>query len=83
MTTQLANDLEKQYTNLNFRNHCYLRIAYDNVLQAKWDTIVGRPFVAKATSDQIDQVNKLLVLYKTNKDLLIDHNKQSLTFRNK
>ena len=83
MTTQLANDLEKQYTNLNFRNHCYLRIAYDNVLQAKWDTIIGRPFVAKATSDQIDQVNKLLVLYKTNKDLLIDHNKQSLTFRNK
>tara|TARA_B100000768_G_scaffold140723_1_gene132231 strand:- start:259 stop:522 length:264 start_codon:yes stop_codon:yes gene_type:complete len=81
MTAKLANELESQYPNLNFRNHCYLRIAYDNVLHAKWDTVVSRPFVAKASPDQIDQANKLLTLYKTDKDLLMQHNKRSLTFR--
>ncbi len=81
MTTRLANELELQYSDLNFRNHCYLRIAYDNVLGAKWDTIIDRPFVSKASEDQVDQANRLLTLYKTNKELLIKHNKISLTFR--
>ncbi len=81
MTTRLANELELQYSDLNFRNHCYLRIAYDNVLGAKWDTIIDRPFVSKASEDQVDQANRLLTLYKTNKELLVKHNKISLTFR--
>ena len=81
--TDLANDLELQYPDLNFRNHCYLRIAYDNVLGAKWDTVISKPFVAKASRNQIAQANRLLKSYKTDKDLLMQHNKQSLIYRKK
>ena len=24
-------------------NHCFLRIAYDNAVEARWDTVVARP----------------------------------------
>ena len=82
-TTQLANELEKQYPDLNFKNHCYLRIAYDNVVHAKWDTVVDRPFVARASSRQVNKANFLLGLYKEDKALLLEHNKISLTFRQK
>jgi hypothetical protein len=83
MTAQLANDLEKQYPDLNFRNHCYLRIAYDNVLFAKWDTVVNRPFTKNANQEQINFANFLLTMYIKDKHLLLEHNRISLTFRNK
>lgn len=83
MTTELANSLEKQYNDLNFRNHCYLRIAYDNTVHAKWDTVIDKPFVARASSSQIEKANELLILYSKNKELLMQHNKKSLTYRNK
>jgi len=31
----LPEKLVEQYTDLNFENHCYLRIALDNTFQAK------------------------------------------------
>jgi hypothetical protein len=83
MTTELANSLEKQYNDLNFRNHCYLRIAYDNTVQAKWDTVIEKPFVARASSSQINKANELLILYSKDKELLMQHNIKSLTYRNK
>lgn len=78
-----ANDLEKMYPKLNFRNHCYLRIAYDNVVQAKWDTILERPFISKANLLQITQANELLESYRNNIELLLEHNLNSLCYRNK
>jgi hypothetical protein len=83
MTAQLANDLQKQYIDLNFRNHCYLRIAYDNAVHSKWDTVVDRPFIANANLIQLTRAKWFLGLYKTDKELLLQHNKISLTFRNK
>jgi hypothetical protein len=83
MTTQIANDLEKQYTDLNFRNHCYLRIAYDNAVNSKWDTVVNRPFTANANLIQLTRAKWFLGLYKTDKELLLQHNKISLTYRKK
>ena len=83
MTTQLAKDLEKQYPDLNFRNHCYLRIAYDNVVGAKWNTVISEPFTKKAIIEQVNKANELLILYKTDKHLLLEHNKISLTYRKK
>ena len=80
-TTQLANDLEKQYPDLNFKNHCYLRIAYDNTVNAKWDTVVDRPFVARASSIQIDTSSAFLMMYKVDKEFLLEHNKISLEYR--
>ena len=83
MTTQLANELEKQYPDLNFRNHCYLRIAYDNVVGNKWNTVISKPFTKNAIIEQVNKASRLLILYKTNKDLLLEHNKISLTYRKK
>ena len=83
MTIQLANELEKQYPDLNFRNHCYLRIAYDNAVDAKWDTVISRPFTAKASLTQVNTANWFLSLYKTDKYLLLEHNKISLKYRKK
>jgi hypothetical protein len=83
MIAELANDLEKQYPNLNFRNHCYLRIAYDNAVDCKWDTVVNRPFTANANLIQLTRAKWFLGLYKTDKELLLKHNKISLTYRNK
>ena len=83
MITQLANDLQKQYTDLNFRNHCYLRIAYDNAVDGKWDGLVDRPFTKNANSVQISIASAFLMMYKIDKELLLEHNRNSLTFRNK
>jgi hypothetical protein len=53
MIAQLANELESIYPDLNFRNHCYLRIGYDNAVDAKWNTVVNRHFTANASAIQI------------------------------
>jgi hypothetical protein len=82
-TMRLANHLEKQYPSLNFRNHCYLRIAYDNTVDAKWDTVVARPFTINASAEKVTFANYLLSLYISDKDFLMQHNKKSLTFRKK
>ena len=83
MISQLANDLEKQYPDLNFRNHCYLRIAYDNAVDCKWDAVVDKPFTANASLEQRYTAAWFLKLYKTDKYLLLEHNKISLTYRKK
>jgi hypothetical protein len=82
-TIELANHLQKVYPKLNFRNHCYLRIAYDTVVGSKWDTVIERPFVAKASRIQVDRVDELLRLYIEDKDLLLEHNLKSLEYRGK
>jgi hypothetical protein len=83
MIAQLAKDLEKQYTDLNFRNHCYLRIAYDNAVDNKWDTVVDRPFTKNANPIELSIANALLMMYKIDQELLLEHNKISLTYRQK
>ena len=83
ITMELANELENIYHNLNFKNHCYLRIAYDNTIDAKWDTVINRPFTINANLIQLNKAKWLLCLYKIDKELLLQHNKISLTYRQK
>ena len=80
----LSNKLTTQYeSQFNFRNHCYLRIAYDNTIGDKWDIAVRKPFVKYATVAQLIHALKLLNIYTKNKaDLLLD-NEKSLQFRQK
>ena len=79
---RLSNLLDKQYDlELNFRNHCYLRIAYDNTLQNKWDLVVKKPFTKYANQDQLENVINLLDTYMLDKNKLLEHNKNSLTYR--
>lgn len=81
---RLSNTLDTQYNlELNFRNHCYLRIAYDNTVQDKWDVIIKRPFTKYANEEQLTQVIQLLNTYVIDKDKLLIDNQQSLAFRKK
>ena len=81
---RLSNLLDAHYASeLNFRNHCYLRIAYDNTVNNKWDNVVAKPFIKNASEDQLNSVVGLLKNYTINKDLLIKHNLLSLAFRQK
>ena len=81
---ELSNFLDAHYASeLNFRNHCYLRIAYDNTVNNKWDNVVPKPFIKNASEDQLNSVVELLKNYAKNKHLLTKHNLLSLTFRQK
>ena len=81
---RLSNQLDEQFAKeLEFRNHCYLRIAYDNTVKNKWDIIVNRPFTKNATEEQLKNALLLLNKYVTDKQLLFSHNDLSLGFREK
>ena len=81
---ELSNFLDAHYASeLNFRNHCYLRIAYDNTVINKWDNVVAKPFIKNASEEQLNSVVELLKNYAKNKDLLTKHNLLSLAFRQK
>ena len=79
---RLSNLLDDQYKNeLNFRNHCYLRIAYDNITDDKWDNKVAKPFVKNATNLQIQYAIDLLHKYVSDKLILLSDNDKSLEYR--
>ncbi len=79
---RLSNVLDKFYANeLNFRNHCYLRIAFDNTVNEKWDLKTRRPFVKYAAVSQLEQVLFLLKKYLEDKNILLFDNEKSLSYR--
>ncbi|MBC7525323.1 MAG: acetyltransferase [Flavobacterium sp.] len=79
---RLSNLLDKQYdSKLNFRNHCYLRIAYDNSVHDKWDLKVKRPFTKFATNEQLNNAICLLKIYLEDEVKLLRDNQKSLAFR--
>lgn len=79
----LPEQLAAHYPDLNFENHCYLRIALDNTLQAKWDTKISRPAYKHLTEKQIISVREFLQAYLNNRALLLRHNENSLLWRKK
>jgi len=79
----LPEQLAKYYKDLNFHNHCYLRIALDNTVGCKWDTKISRPAYKNSTKEQLDNVLALLRRYQTDRALLLRHNEISLTYRGK
>lgn len=80
----LSNDLDKLYSDkVSFRNHCYLRIAYDNTCSNKWDLVVSRPFVKNATLLQLNTSLDYLLRYKNDFTTLISDNIKSLKYRKK
>ncbi|MEL7270743.1 MAG: acetyltransferase [Bacteroidota bacterium] len=77
----LPEQLTGNYPELNFKNHCYLRIALDQVFQAKWDTKIPKPAHKHLNGEQLEAVRNLLTRYLTNKALLLQHNMLSLHYR--
>lgn len=81
---KLADELDLQYRDeTTWRNHCYLRIAYDNAANNKWNTIIKSPFIEFATDKQLKDALSNLKIYKTNKTRLEADNKKSLEYREK
>ena len=79
---KLSNELDIQYNNqLNFRNHCYLRIAYDVTVKNKWDLIIKKPFTKYANDSQLQLVIDLLLFYKIDTIKLLQDNEKSLKYR--
>lgn len=80
----LSNDLDKLYIDkVSFRNHCYLRIAYDNTCGNKWDLIVEKPFIKNATLLQLTTSLDYLIKYKNNFVTVMSDNDLSLQYRKK
>jgi len=77
----LPEELVNIYPNLNFENHCYLRIALDNTFQTKWDTVIDRPAYKNLSPSKMDKVLKLLKHYKTDYKQLVEHNRNSINWR--
>jgi hypothetical protein len=64
-----------------YLNHCFLRVIYDNVLQAKWDTILPGPASQNMTDDQIHQCVLLCEEIRRYPELLPILNEISLSYR--
>lgn len=78
----LSNVLDKHYNKeLNFRNHCYLRIAFDATVNNKWDTKMGKPYAKYASEAQLQSALAILKGYLLDKQLLLIDNEKSLAFR--
>ena len=80
---RLPEKLVTQYPELAFDNHCYLRIALDNAIGNKWDTVVKQPAYKNLTKENLESVRSLLKLYGANKGILFEHNQNSLKWRGK
>lgn len=72
--------LPKKYRRLNFENHCYRRIAYDNVLECKWKDKYST-FSKEASLEELENVLIHLHKYFANKNVLLRHNVQSIKYR--
>jgi hypothetical protein len=77
----LPEQLAEQYKNLNLENHCYLRIALDNSFQTQWNKVLKSPAYKHLNNNQLEEVNSLLKQYQKDKNLLLKHNKKSLSWR--
>ncbi|WGK64045.1 acetyltransferase [Croceiramulus getboli] len=77
----LPEKLVDTYSDLNFENHCYLRIGLDNIYQAKWDTVIQRPAYKYIQEAEREALLQLLKRYLEDKALLMAHNKDSLQWR--
>lgn len=78
---QLARQLEKTYPETDFRDHCYWRIALDNILKEKWDIAIKRPAYKHLSTAQLTQVVEKLKSYLENKQRLLIDNQRSLNYR--
>lgn len=82
---QMANEvlptLSAQVNMPVCRNHCFLRIAYDNAVGQKWDQVVAAPFLKHATLQQLSDASKVLRSITSHPESCHDLNNFSLRCR--
>lgn len=61
-------------------NHCFLRIAYDNLFERCWYDVLSKkkPVLKQLDSDQLDRVIKILKRFP---DEICELNKKSIGYR--
>ncbi len=74
--------LATRYPELPFEQHCYLRIALDTTLGAKWDTKVRKPAYLNLSERQLSSVLSAFTTYFEDKTVLLEHHQRSLNYRN-
>lgn len=79
--TFLVDKLPLVYPDLNFENHCYRRIAYDELMQCKWDTKVKKPFVDNINITNLSIIILTLTSFVESKQYLLRCNEKSLKYR--
>lgn len=62
-------------------DHCFKRIAYDVAVEARWDTVVPRPFYAHASREQIARALDALQAMAETPAVAQALNRQSLHYR--
>lgn len=77
----LPEQLVELYPELNFENHCYLRIALDQLCKQPWHMKIRKPAYKHLTQSQLEEIRNLLTSYKTQKTVLLQHHQQSLVWR--
>jgi hypothetical protein len=84
---QMANEVLpalSAYSNMPVcRNHCFLRIAYDNAVGQKWDQVVTAPFLKNATLEQLSAAHGILQTLNANPQASYKFNNFSLRCRSK
>lgn len=73
--------LEALYTDTSWKNHCFWRIALDNIVHERWNLVVPRPAYQHLSQHQLEEVVALLERYKHDRNLLEQHNSRSMTLR--
>ena len=78
---EVASLLPSIYPHRNFEDHCYLRMAYDQAVGYKWDTLIPRPFIYNATKEQLERSYRALRLMCDKESTVDIFNDQSLKHR--
>jgi len=66
-----------------YLNHCFRRALYDNVCNAKWDTVINHPAQDNMSDEQLRKCLNLCRQIEKNPELLRKLNTISLTLRGK
>lgn len=66
-------------------NHCFLRIVYDNLFGARWQTVLpkGQPAYKQLTTEQLARAIEIGEAIVSNPDLCRSLNRRSLAWRGK
>lgn len=78
-----ADELVAKYNHLVFDNHCYMRMAYDDVVKDKWDKKVEKPFYKNATKLQLQKAVGNMILMLSEQEWVHYLNRKSLVYRGK
>jgi len=76
-----ANKLVEKYPNKNLENHCYLRIAYDNVCKGKWTDFFEKPFYKEAPLHKVMKAKGVLEDMMASERIVDSLNEISLGYR--